>query len=247
MRLCFSSTQQASLVALGMALGGCTLATPTPEVAVEELTFVTEDGVSLAGTLYLPPEADIALVLAHQGTAGTDQRSWQPFAELTAQRGFATLTFDFRGRGQSEGLLDVRFLRRDVVAAIDVLRQRGFERIVCMGASMGGTACLTAALDTDLEGLVVIASGMSLVAPTRVGAEDLAGLTMPKLFVCTEDDTADGNVTGVAVVMEGMYEHSPEPKAIRIFPGTAHGTEPFDTEHGEELRELLLAFLEGLR
>lgn len=38
----------------------------------------------------------------------------------------------------------------------------------------------------------------------------------------------------------------PDDKELRIFPGEAHGTELFDTESGDALRELLLDFLVGL-
>lgn len=141
----------------------------------------------------------------------------------------------------------MHMVERDVRAAIGFLRGRGYERIVCMGASMGGTGCLKAALEVDLEGLVVIASPMTLRAPTRVSVTDFARLTMPKLYACAEEDTADGQPTGLASVTTNMYKISPEPKAMRIFPGTAHGTELFDTEYGDEFRELLADFLEGLR
>ena len=242
-----------ALALITLLLSGCGILSPvsapteTPRVTVKEVSFTTEDDVKLAGTLYLPGEEDIAVVLAHQGTKGTDQRSWQPFAELIAERGFAALTFDFRGRGQSGGYLIVPRLERDMRAAIGFLRDQGFNRIVCMGASMGGSACLRAALDTDLEGLVVIASPMNLGQTPTVGVEDFTMLTMPKLYVCAEDDSVDGSRTGLAAVITNMYTISPEPKEIRIFPGTAHGTYLFDTEYGDEFRKLLVDFLEGLR
>jgi hypothetical protein len=44
-----------------------------------------------------------------------------------------------------------------------------------------------------------------------------------------------------------LYEQSPEPKQIKIFPGTVHGTELFETEYGSEFTELLVNFLEKVR
>jgi dienelactone hydrolase len=221
--------------------------TNTHQVTAEEISFTTEDEVKLAGTLYLLRESNIAVVLAHQGTTGADQRTWQPFAKLIAEKGFTALTFDFRGRGQSEGFLRVERLDKDIRAAIEFLHNQGFKRIVCIGASMGGSACLKTALDTDLTGLVIIASPMNLGHYRDVGPEDFPKLTMPKLYVCAENDTADGHPTGLANPITSMYKISPEPKGIRLFPGTAHGTELFDTEYGNEFRELLVDFLEGLR
>lgn len=104
-----------------------------------------------------------------------------------------------------------------------------------------------AALETDLEGVVVIASGPSLGWPTEVRPEAYSLLAMPKLYVCAQDDSVDGNPTDLASLMTLMCRASSEPKELRLFPGKAHGIELFDTESGDELRELFVDFLEGLR
>jgi predicted alpha/beta-hydrolase family hydrolase len=216
-------------------------ATVPPPVLVEKVSFTTEDGVRLSGTLF--GEGELAVILAHQGTQGTDQTSWQPFARLLAEQGFTALTFDFRGRGQSEGTLEVSELIRDVRAAEAFLRERGLSRLVCMGASMGGTSCVKLALESDLEGLVVIASTMSLGRPTDLYPQDYELLALPKLFVCAEDDTTGG----LADTVQEMYDLSPEPKQIKFFPGAVHGTELFETPQGDEFTTLLLGFVEGIR
>jgi WD40 repeat protein/pimeloyl-ACP methyl ester carboxylesterase len=215
--------------------------TATPDVPFELVSLTTEDNVTLSATLF--GQGKLAVILAHQGTEGTDQKSWQPFARVLAEKGYAALTLDFRGRGQSQGVLQASQLIKDVNAAIQFLRGRGYQRIVCMGASMGGTACLRAALDHDLAGLVVIASPMSSGAPTAVEPDEFSKLTLPKLYVCAEND----RYSPVIPQMKQMFELSPEPKQIKFFPGTVHGTELFDTEHGDEFRNLLLTFLEPLR
>ena len=215
--------------------------TATPDVPFELVSLTTEDNVTLSATLF--GQGKLAVILAHQGTEGTDQKSWQPFARVLAEKGYAALTLDFRGRGQSQGVLQASQLIKDVNAAIQFLRGRGYQRIVCMGASMGGTACLRAALDHDLAGLVVIASPMSSGAPTAVEPDEFSKLTLPKLYVCAEND----RYSLVISQMKQMFELSPEPKQIKFFPGTVHGTELFDTEHGDEFRNLLLTFLEPLR
>ncbi len=215
--------------------------TSVPRSHVEEVNFTTDDEVKLSGTLFGGGET--AVILAHMGTEGTDQQSWHPFARLLAERGFTALAFDFRGCGKSEGYMWQAQLVRDVRAATEFLQDRGFERIVCMGASMGGTSCLKLALETEWEGLVVIASPMSLGRPTNVSRADFPALTMPKLFVCAEDD----RYGGLAEAATEMYKLSPEPKEIRLFPGIEHGTELFDTPYGDEFTQALLDFLEGLR
>ena len=216
-------------------------ATATPPPPGEEVTFATEDDVKLAGTMF--GEGELAVILAHQGTPGADQTDWQPFARLLAQEGFTALTFDFRGCGQSGGTLKANELIMDVRAALALLRDRGFSRIVCMGASMGGTSCVKLALETDLEGFVVIASTMTLGRPTDVYPQDYELLALPRLFVCAEDDPYGG----LADTVQEMYDLSPEPKQIKFLPGSVHGTELFETPQGDEFTALLLGFVEGLK
>ena len=210
------------------------------QVQADDIIFSAEDGVSLSGTLFIGEEQkDIGVVLAHMGAHGADQSSWTLFAEHIAGQGFGALTFNFR---EDRSKLDL-----DVRAAIGLLRDQGYQRIVCMGASMGGTACLKAAMDTDLVGLVVISSLWttgrgSIGGALIVSPDELAQLTLPKLFVTTEKD---GN--GVPAAMKAMYDAAPEPKAFEIFPGGVHGTDIFATPQGEEFRDLLVDFLVGLR
>jgi pimeloyl-ACP methyl ester carboxylesterase len=220
-------------------------ATPATKSAIgaaEQVNFATVDNVKLAGTIFRGGN-DSAVVLAHMGIA--DQTSWQSFAKLISLHGFTALTFDFRCFGKSEcgtaGRGDLIYAR-DMSAAINLLRERGFARIVCMGASMGGTACLSAALEQDLAGLVFIAS----VPPQGRSKGFLANLVnpaMPKLFVVAEQD----RYSAVVPMTTNLYEQSPEPKQIKIFPGTVHGTELFETEYGSEFTELLVNFLEKVR
>jgi predicted alpha/beta-hydrolase family hydrolase len=213
---------------------------PTPQqVRAGKVSFVAEDGMKLSGTMFMGEGAkDIGVVLAHMGAHGADQRSWTSFAQTIAQRGFGALTFNFRA--------DRSKLDRDVRAAVGFLRDQDYQRIVCMGASVGGTASLKAAVDTDLAGVVVISSLWTTGSGSTGGAlivsrEDLAQLTLPKLFVTTDKD---GN--GVPATMKAMYEAAPEPKALKIFPGTVHGTDIFLTPQGDEFRDLLVGFLEDL-
>ncbi|MCP4421850.1 MAG: alpha/beta fold hydrolase [Chloroflexi bacterium] len=205
----------------------------------EEVSFLTDDGITLAGRLF-GQENDVAVVLTHKGYA--DQNSWQEFATLLAERGFAVLTFDFRGVGQSSGTLRAGRLEQDARTAIEFMQNRAYERIICVGASFGGTACMKAALQIELDGLVVIASRMSEGYPTEIKPEEFSLLTMPKLFVSAEYDHHD-----LAAIAAEMYELSPDPKSLEILPGSAHATDLFYTPHADTFRQILLDFLEDLR
>ncbi len=214
--------------------------TPTEEIIGEKVIFTTEDHVRLAGTLF--GDGEIAVILAHQGTPTTDQVSWYPFAQVLADEGFTALTFDFRGKGDSFGMFEAKYLINDLNSAIAFLRDHGYEKIICVGASMGGTACLRAALDDDLIGLVVFASTLLLSPPTYVRPAELADLNLPKLFI-----TAENDVFVVTKDINKMYNDSPEPKELYIFEGLSeHGTDLFDTNVGDELTNFLLTFIKGL-
>jgi dienelactone hydrolase len=209
-------------------------------VKAVKVSFVTADGVKVSGTLYTGEEQDdIAVVLTHMGQPGTDQTSWTSFAQHAARQGFSSLTFNFR---EDRSRLDF-----DVRAAVGFLRDQGFQRIVCMGASMGGTACLKAAVDTDLAGIVIISSLSTTGTGSSGGAlvvnrRELAHITIPKLFITTQYDD-----NGVPFTMKSLYEAAPEPKAFKMFPGSVHGTDIFSTPQGDEFRDLLVDFLEKLR
>jgi pimeloyl-ACP methyl ester carboxylesterase len=209
-------------------------------ISPEPVTFTTTDGINLAGTLF--GEGSTAVILAHQGTPGADQKTWQSFANLLADRGYTALTFDFRGVGQSEGKLLYGNLALDIDAAVQFLQARGYQKIICIGASMGGTACIRAAQDHAFIGLIALASTMTISsdpASMRLTPDNLRNLTQPKLFISANDDY------GMVVSdTKRMYEQSPNPKALLLLPGTQHGTNLFDTNVGEELSAGMLRFVD---
>ncbi len=212
----------------------------TPEVRVELVNFTTSDNIKLAGTLF--GEGGLAVILAHMGMPDVDQQSWQPFARSLAARGFTVLTFDFRGRGESTGFLEYNKLPYDMDAAIQYLNERGFSRIVCVGASMGGTACMRAALDHDLVALGVIASVLSNGKPNEVSTNEVRQLNLPKIFVYGMND-----FPAVVMDMKIISEFATEPKILQVYPTSAHGTNIFATEYGSQFSELLTNFLEAVR
>lgn len=217
--------------------------TSTPDVPSEAITFTTEDDLTIAGTLF--GIGDVAVLLLHMGLGSVDQHSWHPFARLLAEAGYTALAIDFRGRGASEdsysGGLATNLMIKDARAAVKFLQERGYSRLVCMGASMGGTTCLRLALEGDLEGVVVIASTMSVGKDNRVTAEDLRQLAIPKLFIVGNRDTQL-----VVSDMSIMYSVAQEPKEEIIYDNAAHGTNLFLGPYGDDLRQRLLEFLDAL-
>lgn len=214
----------------------------TVSYEIDYLVLKTSDGVQIMAKLY--GKGEPVVILAHQGTFGANQRDWDRFARMLAERGFSAATLDFRGYGLSKGdLTQKNYLIRDMSALIDYLKEAGYSRFICMGASMGGTTCMRAAIDFYLDGMVVIGSLWSNGKPTNVTDDELAALTIPKLFITTDNDRNPE----VPVSILDMYKISQEPKELRVYPGEAHGTEMFRLSYGEEFTAELMAFVESLR
>lgn len=210
------------------------VSSPTPDVINEIVSILTEDEISIVGSLF--GEGEVAVILTHMGEAGSNTRaSWLPFARHVAARDKVTaLAIDLRGYGSSAGerMFNQQYL--DVLAAIKFLKQRGYTKIVCMGASMGGNACADAAVKyPNLTGLAIIASNPKL-------SRDYSDLMMPKLFVLEE-----GDPYALKNRMETVYEMMAEPKEYHTFPEDVHGTRMFETPSGDAFRQLLVAFLES--
>src|SRR4051794_38530948 len=98
------------LVACCCALVWCGTANGDPWTKTDQ-AVTASDGVQLATTLYepatAPPVGGFPAILMFHGLGGT-RASMNTIAEQTlAPAGYAVVTFDFRGHGQSGGLFDL--------------------------------------------------------------------------------------------------------------------------------------------
>lgn len=109
--------------------------------------FAARDGYRLAGTLFRPRTPNRRAVLL-QAAAGVKQEYYGKFAEYLAARGFAALTFDYRGIGRSRPARLRGFKARmrdwaekDIGGALDYLaRATHGARLIGIGHSFGGQA-----------------------------------------------------------------------------------------------------------
>src|SRR5882762_1382316 len=91
-------------------------------------SFWSLDGLRLAGTVTSPPsgEPDKAVVLAHSEGLDRDENGLFPLiAEALAAEGVASLRFDHRGHGESDGTQEERTLTEhlnDLRAAVEHVR-----------------------------------------------------------------------------------------------------------------------------
>ena len=207
---------------------------PTPR-GVSSVSFATEDGVELRGRLF--GSGEVGVVLSHMFPA--DQTSWWEFGQVLADEGYMALTFDFRGYGVSGGNKETSLIDRDVMAALEFLRQRGASSIFLIGASMGGTASLKVAADGDVAGVV------SLSAPL-----DFRGLNVeeervrvPALLMASDED--DPGMRNLQAAFEGGVVVKEMSESV-VYEGTReHGSDILYGEYGDAARARILDFLES--
>lgn len=217
------------LLSAAIALSGCVSnggAVATP------VTFRTEDGFLLEGKVY--GEGARAVVLAHMFES--EQSSWAGFARRLAKEGFQALTFNFRGYGESQGRKDVAIIDRDVKAAVRyLLEKRQADRVVLVGASMGGTASIVAASAIEVQGVVTVSAPVSFRGLDAASAARL--VTAPALMVAAQDDQE------AASSAEDLYRAVAGPRDLRIVAGRDHGTDLLQGSQGSRVTDLLRSFI----
>lgn len=130
---------------------------------VKEVTFTSEDKITLAGIMVTRPNARANVVLCH-GYKGTKELMYA-YVDLFPH--WNLLLFDFRAHGQSEGTItSIGYHEyKDVIAAVKFMKsERGRATnqqlpLVIMGVSMGGAATLKAVgNEPDLGNALVVDS-----------------------------------------------------------------------------------------
>ena len=120
----------------------------------------TADGLSLTADAWLTPTpASAAVVLVHGFTAHRNDPAVVSTAHELRGEGYAVVTYDMRGHGESEGLCTLGDLEKlDVAAAVVAARDLA-PRVVVVGASLGAVAVLRYAVDDhELAGVVTVSS-----------------------------------------------------------------------------------------
>jgi fermentation-respiration switch protein FrsA (DUF1100 family) len=123
-----------------------------------EITF-TSDGLKLDGWFAPGAQGDQRIVIFAHGYANNRSHDEPPLATAAAlqKQGIASLLFDFRNSGRSEGELTSvgYFEQRDLAAAIQYALDQGYTRIGLFGLSMGGsTSLITAPKFSEVRAVV---------------------------------------------------------------------------------------------
>lgn len=127
--------------------------------------IVASDGYRLAGTLFSPQSPNGCSVQIH-AAAGVKQDYYAGFAAYLAERGFAALTFDYRGVGRSAPADVRKFDTRmrdwavlDAAAALDFLEtETRARKLVAVGHSFGGQSFAILPGNERLSAVLAVAS-----------------------------------------------------------------------------------------
>ncbi len=155
-----------------------------PPFGETEVTFANHDaGITLSATLTLPDlDAPVPAVVFVHGSGPLDRdenglghKPFRVIAHHLGAHGVASLRFDKRGVGRSQGSFDSATLADfadDVIGAVESLsstREVDAERVGLVGHSEGGMTALTAAAESTRISQVVM-----LGSPVLSGKENLA-------------------------------------------------------------------------
>jgi len=194
-------------------------------VEVDEVRFTTDDGVSLEGELRLPRiQARGSAVVCHadprQGGSKDHPVLWAIRNELSA-RGFAVLSFNFRGVMQSGGSFSAgRGEVGDAAAAIARVREAADGPTLVFGWSFGANVALREAVQDErvaalaLVGLPLGESAVDL--PDLPAPSDLRVFGVPVLLASGQGDTISPRPE-----LETLARRLPRAE-VAIVPGTDH-------------------------
>jgi uncharacterized protein len=217
----------------------------------------------LAYALWLPdatPAPWPGVVVVHG--AGSRKENHADFARIAAAGGWAALTFDLPGNGDSDGEMSGSAVD-DVIAMVRLLGDHSgvdARRVIVRGSSLGGFLAICAAsVAGEIAGVIAIcpAGEDDLARGVRRGrfemrVGDPVGL---EAWLMAQDvrDAVEG-ISGRPLILmhaEGdtqipsehsaeLYEHAGEPSKLVIEPGGAHTS----VQHDPELQGMALAWIE---
>jgi alpha/beta superfamily hydrolase len=180
--------------------------------------YFSSGPLRLEASLCMSSQAQGGIVLFHPHPlygGNMDNAVLQAIARELETRGLATMSFNFRGVGASEGNYSGGDgEEEDGMAAVDFFSSRlgkGHRFLGVCGYSFGGMIALRVAARHPAVAAV------AAVAPAVGPTDTFAGLRRPKLLVVgTRDELVD------PAALEGLVQQMPEPKELVLLPGADH-------------------------
>lgn len=200
----------------------------------EEVTFSANDKTKLHGW-YCPCDNPRATILIAHGNAGNIATRTGWLAYLQSRARVATLMFDYRGYGRSEGSPTVEGALQDARAARAELRRIANIRdsdMLLMGESLGGAIVVQLAAESAPRGLILQSTFSSLKEVADVHYPTLSWLVPPNKLNSAKQITkyrgpllqshgaADRTIP--LACGELLFQAANEPKTLVRLPGADH-------------------------
>lgn len=156
------------------------------------------------------------------------------------KRGIASLRFNFRGVGRSQGKFGGGIEeQQDIIAALDWLvlqAEVDIMKIGLAGYSFGAVVASPVAVkDKRIKALALISPPFS-----QAEVAQLKNYTKPKLIICGSDDF----IVSVPAVMSWAKELI-EPKQLELVSGADHLWWGYETEMAEKVSAFFLSVMAG--
>ena len=186
---------------------------------VERFEFVGGGWQTLAARIHLPAVEPVAwAIFAHCFTCSKESRAARYISSALAEKGIATLRFDFTGLGESEGEFDDTTFAQDVsdiVAAANALRGTYRAPALLVGHSRGGSAVLAAA--EQIPETVGVATIGAPFDQRHCSAEQIGSMKKALVVFHSPQD----NVVGIDNARQ-IYQAARHPKSFVSLDGADH-------------------------
>jgi dienelactone hydrolase len=224
-------------------------ATAQANAGERRVTIDSPDGVKLVGTFYAPEKPNSpALLLLHQWQS--DRHSFDEFAKRMQGKGFAVLSIDGRGFGESTRAADgmkvppertdtaVKAMLGDVGAAFEYLSKQANvdpSRIGIVGASYGSSlAIIYAADDPKVKAVALLSPGLNYFGNMQTEPAVKKYGDRPLLLVAANDDKESADAVNKLKAADTSQNCE-----AKIYDQGGHGTALFKVG----LEDLLDSFL----
>ena len=217
------------VVILAMPKRGLTPTTNRPSADLSAVTITTSDGIKLAATVKYPVRNTPApaVILLHQ--YGADRHQWDAYLSAFLDHGFAVLSYDMRGFGNSrlpsiptDQVTHLNSLPLDLPAVIAYLKSKsGIDpaRISVVGASIGADVAFV-----GLGSHLGLYRGALLSPVVRDQTLDGRGVTdfNPSAMIGIASDLEQAD-------LNNFMDRITDPKESKVIPSGGHGVELLKT------------------